>query len=570
MNNTNQDDLSKRFWLKSYDPGVPATIDPDACPSLVAMIETCFEKYAPKSAFSNMGVTLTFGEIDELTKRFAGFLQKTCQLKAGDRMVIMLPNVLQYPIAMFGAMRSGIVVVNINPFYTPRELSHVLQDSGAKAIVVLENFAHVVEKSILGTMLRHIIVTGIGDMLGLIKGTAVNFAVKYIKKIIPKWHFSNAYTFKEAINTNKSFFQEINITDQDIAYLQYTGGTTGISKGAVLTHRNMVANLMQAKAWIHPLLNELKAGIITALPLYHIFSLMANGLTFFSIGLTNILITNPRDIPTFVKELKRQPFSVMTGVNTLFNALLRNEDFRRLDFSSFIFTLGGGMAVQRKVAEEWQKVTHVPLVQAYGLTETSPAVTINPVSQKAFNGSIGLPISSTEVKICDDDGYELPLGEAGELMVRGPQVMQGYWEHSEETQQAITSEGWLHTGDIATMDAKGFLYIVDRKKDLIIVSGFNVYPNEIEDVIAKMKEVREVAVIGVPSVEHGEVIKAFIVPATPTLIKEVVIAHCYKELTHYKVPKLIEFRKELPKSNVGKVLRRVLRDEELKKNDPGA
>jgi len=553
----------EKIWLKSYDPGIPETINPDEYASLIAILEECFQKFADKVCYTNMGRSLTYREVDALSKQYAAFLQNNCRLSPGDRVAIMLPNVLQFPVALFGILRAGMIAVNINPLYTPRELKNVLKDSGARCILVLENFAHVLEKVLPESRVQYIVVTGIGDLLGTVKGTLVNLIVKYVKKMIPQWDIADAYSFRNILATqSENEFERVEAKGEDIALLQYTGGTTGDIKGAMLTHRNMVANILQAYAWIAELRKQnLEGGIITALPLYHIFSLTANCLVFLRIGIPNILVTNPRDIPGFVKILKKNQFSVITGVNTLFNALLNNEEFCKLDFSKFKFTLGGGMAVQKAVAARWKEVTGVVLLEAYGLTETSPAVTINPLSLKEYNGSIGLPIPSTEIKVCDDDGNELGIGEAGELYVRGPQVMKGYWNQPKLTELNLTAEGWVHTGDVATVDEQGYVRIVDRKKDIIIVSGFNVYPNEVEDVIASMPQVREVAVIGVPSEEHGELVKAYIVRKDPTLTEKEVLDFCHQELTGYKIPKIIEFREDLPKTNVGKVSRLTLREE---------
>jgi long-chain acyl-CoA synthetase len=555
----------EKIWLKNYQEGVPATINPDEYSSLNQLAHESFEKFADKPCYTNMGESLTYAQIEKMSIAFADFLQNKCKLVPGDRVAIVLPNVMQYPVVLFGAHKAGCVVVNVNPLYTPRELKHILNDSGAKCVVILANFAHVLQEVLHETIVQHIVVTEIGDLFGGLKGRLVNFVVKYIKKMVPPWHIPDAHTFNSIVHHHPVNFKPVEVKGEDIAFLQYTGGTTGGLKGAMLTHRNMVANVLQASAWINPFLHhELHGGIITALPLYHIFSLTANCLVFLRAGIPNILITNPRDIAGFVKELKRQPFCVMTGVNTLFNALLHNDEFCHLDFSNFKFTLGGGMAVQRAVAQRWKEVTGVPLIEAYGLTETCPAVTINPMSLNEYNGSIGLPIPSTDIKICDDDGNEVPIGKSGELCVQGPQVMKGYWNKPDITKEVLSQDGWLKTGDIAKIDENGFVSIVDRKKDIIIVSGFNVYPNEVEDVIAEMKGVREVAVIGVKSELHGEIVKAFIVRKDPSLTPEDVIAHCHKELTGYKVPKEIEFRTELPKTNVGKVLRRALREEEQK------
>ncbi len=554
----------EKIWLKNYEPGVPPTIDPNQYHSLVHLAKDCFQKYADKPCYYNMGKMLTYRQIDEMSQQFADYLINTCKLVRGDRVAIVLPNVMQYPVVMYAIHRAGLVVVNVNPLYTARELKEILNDSGAKCVIILENFAHVLQEILPVTIVQHIVVTKLGDLLGL-KGSIVNFVVKHIKKMVPKWSIPDAHMFNQVMKNAPTKFQDAHVLPDDIAYLQYTGGTTGGIKGAILTHRNMLANVLQATAWVDNFLKQdLKGGIITALPLYHIFSLTANCLTFLKAGIPNILITNPRDIPGFVKELQKNKFCVMTGVNTLFNALLHNEDFCRLDFSNFKFTLGGGMAVQKAVAERWKEVTGVPLIEAYGLTETSPAVTINPMTLKEYNGSIGIPIPSTDVKICNEEGVELPLGERGELYVKGPQVMRGYWNKPEATAAVLGEDGWLRTGDIATIDNEGFVRIVDRKKDMIIVSGFNVYPNEVEDIISQMKEVREVAVIGVKSAMHGEIVKAFIVRKDPTLTAQQVIDFCHKELTGYKVPREVEFRNELPKTNVGKILRRSLREEEEK------
>ena len=553
----------EKIWLKNYEPGVPEFIDPDAYPSLVALASESFKEFANKPSYTNMGKTLTFKEVDELSTAFAGFLQQKCKLKAGDRVMIMMPNLLQYPIALFGILKARLTVVNVNPLYTPRELKSLAMDSGATTILVLENFANVVEKALPETQIKNIIVTRVGDCLSPLKGALIHFVLKYIKKKIPAWDLSATIPFKETIKHKwRKAYMHVDVQPTDIAFLQYTGGTTGGLKGAMLTHRNMVANVMQACAWVKSLHDKKPTGgIVTALPLYHIFSLTANCLTFLREGILNILITNPRDIPGFAKELKRQPFSMITGVNTLFNALLHNKAFCELDFSKLILTLGGGMSVQKPVAEKWHQVTGVPLLEAYGLTETSPAVTINPLSLKEYNGTIGLPISSTEIKIIDEQGNTLSLDMPGELCVRGPQVMLGYWNQPEQTKTVLDEQGWLKTGDIAIVNKEGYVKIVDRKKDMILVSGFNVYPNEIEEVIAGIPGVLEVAVIGVQSLENGEKVKAFIVRSDPNLSKEAILDYCHKELTNYKVPKEIEFRDELPKTNVGKVMRKTLREE---------
>jgi long-chain acyl-CoA synthetase len=550
-----------RPWLKNYPKGVPAEIDLEQYPSIVALLDSCFDRFRHRPAFSNMGRTISYGDLDHLSQQFASFLVNDLKCVKGDRIAMMMPNVLQYPIAICGALRAGMVVVNTNPMYTPRELKHQLEDSGARAIIVLDNFAHTVASVCRDTPVEHVITTALGDMLGFPKGMITNFAVKYIKKMVPAFDIPGATRFSDALRkgaANKAVMADVGATD--IAFLQYTGGTTGVAKGAMLTHRNMIANMQQASAWISGDMTEGEEVIVTALPLYHIFALTANCLTFMKIGGLNYLITNPRDMTGFVAELGRIRYTSITGVNTLFNGLLNTPGFDQLDFSNLRMTLGGGMAVQRSVAERWKKVTGSTLAEAYGLTETSPAVCINPIDIAEYNGSIGLPISSTEVNIQSDDGQVLPTGETGELCVRGPQVMKGYWNREEETAKIIDAQGWLHTGDIARMDENGFFYIVDRKKDMILVSGFNVYPNEIEDVVASMPGILEVAAIGVPDEKSGEAVKLVIVKKDPQLTEEAIRAHCRTELTGYKQPKHIEFRDSLPKTNVGKILRRELRD----------
>ncbi len=556
-------------WLKSYQPGVPATIDPDSILSLVEVLETAIQKFGPDPAFSNMGTILRYQEIDQLSQAFASFLQQVLQLAPGERWAIMLPNCLQYPVVLFGVLRAGLVVVNVNPLYTATELAHQLEDSGAVGIVTIANFAHVLEQALPKTALRHVVVTELGDLLGPVKGWVVNKVVRYVKKLVPRWQIPGAYTLYQALSLGGQHpFIRVPVQGSDKAFLQYTGGTTGVSKGAVLTHRNMVANLLQASAWVQPL-GDLRpyGGVITALPLYHIFSLTANCFMFFHIGIENILITNPRDLRAMITEMARRPFCALTGVNTLFNGLLNTPKFEQLDFSRFKCTLGGGMAVQRAVALRWKKVTGVPLLEAYGLTETSPAVSINPLNLPEYNGSIGLPIPSTEIKIVDEYNQLVVYGEAGELCVKGPQVMAGYWQRPDET-ALVLQDGWLRTGDIATLDEEGFIRIVDRKKDMIIISGFNVYPNEVEDVIAMHEGVKEVAVVGVPC-RAGEMVKAYVVLKDKALTVEALLEHCHRYLTGYKVPKEIEFRSDLPKTNVGKVLRRALRDEALASQGAG-
>lgn len=552
----------ERPWLAQYPAGVPAEIDVDEFQSIPAVLEQSIRQFGDRPAFTNMGKALTYAQIDELSRQFAGYLLGELKLKKGDRVAIMMPNCLQYPIATFGVLRAGLTVVNVNPMYTARELKHQLVDSGASVILVLDNFARTVQDVVAQTEVRQVITTGLGDLLGFPKGAIVNFVLRHVKKMVPEYAIAGAVRFRDTLRLGaKHQLPPITITHDDIAFLQYTGGTTGVAKGAMLTHRNLVANMQQASAWVGGAVRLGEEVIVTALPLYHIFALTANGLVFMKFGAKNILITNPRDMPGFVKELKRERFTAITGVNTLFNGLLNTAGFDEVDFSSLHTTLGGGMAVQRAVAERWKKVTGVTLVEAYGLTETSPAACINPMNLAEYNGSIGLPVPSTECCVKDEDGNVLPLGEVGELCVRGPQVMKGYWNRPEDTAAAIDADGWLHTGDMAKMDERGFFYIVDRKKDMILVSGFNVYPNEIEDVIAMMPGVLEVAAVGVPDERSGEAVKVVIVRKDPALTAEQVKAHARENLTGYKQPRHVEFREELPKTNVGKILRRALRDD---------
>jgi len=547
-------------WLKNYESNVNHEININEFSSLSDLFEKTVKKFSSKPAFYNMGKTITYQDLYILSKKFSSYLQNNLGLKKGDRIAIMMPNLLQYPVVLFGILQAGMIVVNVNPLYTARELEHQLKDSGAKAILILENSAHILEKVLANTEVKHVIVTKIGDMLSPLKSVIVNFIVKYVKKMVQSWDIPNAIMFKDLLNhADETKFKKEDISLNEIAFLQYTGGTTGVSKGAILTHGNIVANFLQAREWIKNLIKEGEEIIITALPLYHIFSLTANCMIFSSIGALNILITNPRDIPGFVKELKKFKFTAITGVNTLFNALLNNEEFSNLDFSRLKVALGGGMAVQRAVAEKWKNVTKTPLIEAYGLTETSPAVCINPMNLKEYNGYIGLPIPSTEVVIKDENENNLEPGKEGELCVKGPQVMKGYWNKKEETEKVFTKDGFFKTGDIAYMTEDGFFKIVDRKKDMILVSGFNVYPNEVEDVIASHPKVLECAVIGIPDDKSGESVKAFIVKKDDSLTEDEIISFCRENLTAYKVPKHIEFRKELPKTNVGKILRRELR-----------
>ncbi len=552
--------MMEKPWLKSYPPGVPAQIDLSGYRSIVDLLEQSCSKYKDRMAYHNMGAELTYSELDHLTRNFAASLQNM-GLQPGDRIALMMPNILQYPVALFGALRAGLVIVNTNPMYTARELRHQLVDAGVKAIVVVENFASVLESVRDEVPLEHIITTGVGDLLDFPKSFLVNFVLRHVKKTIPAWKLPGSVRFQDVLDKGKKLpLKPVNIAFEDIAFLQYTGGTTGVAKGAMLTHRNIVANLLQSRAWLAQLEDESHETIITALPLYHIFALTANCLTFLYLGGSNVLVTDPRDMPGFIKELGRHSFTAITGVNTLFNTLLNTPGFSDLDFSNLKMTLGGGMAVQKAVAEHWKEVTGVTLIEAYGLTETSPAACINPVTLEAYNGYIGLPISSTEGAIKGEDGEFLPVGETGELCIRGPQVMKGYWQRPEATEEVIDADGWLHTGDIAIMTEDGFFKIVDRKKDMILVSGFNVYPNEIEDVLALHPKVLEVAAIGVPNEKSGEAVSLFVVKKDPTLTKEEVIAFCKENLTGYKRPRYIEFMDDLPKSNVGKILRRELRD----------
>ena len=556
----------EKIWHKSYQPGVPTMIDPNLYSSIVDLIEHTFTKFATKPAFYNMGRTISYAELDRLSYQFACFLQNDLKLARGDRVAIMMPNLLQYPVALFGTLRAGMIAVNCNPLYTARELEHQLKDSGSKAIVILANFATTLEHALPKTDVKHVVVTELGDMLGFPKKIIVNTVVKYVKKMIPAFFIAGTYSFHQALKLGSTTsLSKPLIQSTDIAFLQYTGGTTGVSKGAMLTHGNIVANMLQAKAWIQFLIRDGEEIIITALPLYHIFSLTANCLIFNAVGALNVLITNPRDIPAFVKELKRWKFTAITAVNTLFNGLLHNPDFKDLDFSRLKVSLGGGMAVQRAVAEKWKEVTKSPLIEAYGLTETSPAACINPMNIKEYNGYIGVPIPSTDVVIKDDQGANVDLGQSGEICIKGPQVMKGYWNRPDETAKVMTQDGYFRSGDIGYMNENGFIKIVDRKKDMILVSGFNVYPNEIEDVLVLNPKILEAAAIGVPDDKSGEAVKVVIVKKDPSLTIAEVKAHCRENLTGYKLPRYIEFRSELPKSNIGKILRKDLREEELKK-----
>ena len=550
----------QRVWLNHYPPGVPTDIDPDQYGSLNAMFDEACAAYGNLPAYENFGTVLTYAQLDALSRAFAAWLQKKSGLQPGDRVALMMPNVMQYPVALFGTLRAGMTVVNVNPLYTTRELEHQLKDSGAKAIVIVENFAHILQQVLPHTELKQVLVTRIGDLLGFPRGALVNLVLR-LRKQVPPWSMPGAITLKSALGGGLGLkLAPAEVGPQDIAFLQYTGGTTGVAKAAVLTHRNMVANVLQASAWIRPALQPgPQRVIVTALPLYHIFSLTANCLLFARLGAKNVLITNPRDFPGFVKELRKHKFFYISGVNTLFNALLHTPGFESLDFSALKITLGGGMAVQAVVAARWKKVTGNVLTQAWGLTETSPAACINPMGVD-FNGSIGLPIPSTDVSIRDDNGVEMGTNEVGEICVFGPQLMRGYWNRPDETEKVMFGD-WLRTGDIGRMDEKGFVFIEDRKKDMILVSGFNVYPNEIESVVAENPGVLEVAAVAQLDESSGESVALFVVKKDPNLTAEALIAYCRANLTGYKVPKHVYFRGELPKTNVGKILRRALRDE---------
>jgi long-chain acyl-CoA synthetase len=551
----------ERIWLKSYPEGVPFDIDAKAVGSIGDFIRASVEKFRDRAAFLSMGRAISYGELDRKSREFASYLQNVASLPRGSRVALMMPNLLQYPIALFGALRGGYVVVNCNPLYTSRELRHQLVDSGAEAIVVLENFARTLEKAIDGTAVKAVVVTGAGDQLGLPRGPIVNFVLRHIRRAIPTWRLPQAVRFNRALALGgPQAFTGPAVDPNDVAFLQYTGGTTGVPKGAMLTHSNIIANLRQMHAWLAPSIGSEREVFVTALPLYHVFSLLVNCFVPAMIGATNLLIANPRDISAVVKDLRRTPFTVITGVNTLFNAFLNYEDFARLDFSRLHLAIGGGMAVQRAVAERWKSVTGKPLIEAYGLTETSPAAIANPLTIVNFNGAIGLPLPSTDIAIRDDGGRDLPIGDSGELCIRGPQVMAGYWMKPEETAKVMTGDGFLRTGDIARVDERGYVFIVDRKKDMIIVSGFNVYPNEIEDVVMTHPGVKEVGAVGVPDAHSGEAVKIVVVRKDETLTEADLIAHCRQNLTGYKRPRHVEFRATLPRTPIGKILRRELRE----------
>ncbi|TAF99773.1 MAG: long-chain-fatty-acid--CoA ligase [Betaproteobacteria bacterium] len=559
----------QRPWLAQYPDAISPEIDVSAFSSLADMVEQAMTEHASRVAFHCSGSEFTYAELDRLSAAFASHLQAH-GFKRGDRFALMMPNILQYPIALMGCLRLGVTVVNCNPLYTPRELEHQLKDSGAKGILVIENFADVLQEVIDKTDVSHVIVTGLGDRLSWWKGPGLNFLVRHVAKLVPEFKFGAAIRFNAALGegAGKTFTRET-LTQDDIAFLQYTGGTTGVSKGAILTHKNIIANVLQCRSWLFGFQQDKRDEcIVAALPLYHIFALSACTFVYVTIGAKIVLITNPRDVPAFVRTLKEHRFTVLPGVNTLFTALMNHEDFASLDFSSLRYGLGGGMAVQRATAEEWQRVTGTPLIEAYGLTETSPGATINTITDAGYNGSIGLPIPSTEVRLRRDDNSWITLDDfesAGEICIRGPQVMQGYYNRPDETAKVLDAEGWLSTGDVGKMDGKGFFYIVDRKKDMILVSGFNVYPNEIEGVVAMHSGVLEAAAIGVPDGKSGEVVKVFVVRKDPALTSAQLLAHCREQLTGYKIPKFVEFRNELPKTNVGKILRRELRDEEIRR-----
>jgi long-chain acyl-CoA synthetase len=550
----------EKIWLKSYPQGVSPEINLNQYQNLVEVFDEACRVNKGRPAYTNMGVTLTYDKVEELASQFGSFLQNELKLKKGDRIAIQMPNVLQFPIAVFGAFKAGLIVVNTNPLYTAKEMEHQFKDSGVKAIVILANFASHLESIIAQTQIQSVVVTEIADLFPFPKSLVVNSVVKFVKKMVPEYNLPQAYRFNKALELGAtSQLVPVPLGQNDIAFLQYTGGTTGVAKGAVLSHKNILANMLQIVSWMGTKLKKKEEIAITALPMYHIFSLTVNCLAFMWFGAQNILITNPRDIKGFLKELSGTPFTIMTGVNTLFNALMNHPDFKKVDFSKVKISVAGAMALQRAVAEKWKELTNTNIVEGFGLTETSPVVCVNPITGGDKTGSIGLPVPSTEVKFIDDDGNEVKQGEPGELCVRGPQVMQGYWNRPEETANVLSSDGWLKTGDIAQIDSDGFVKIVDRKKDMILVSGFNVYPNEVEDAIATNSKVLEVAAVGVKDEHSGEVVKVFVVKKEPTLTEKEVIDWARKSLTNYKVPKFVEFRTELPKTNVGKILRRALR-----------
>ncbi len=553
-------------WLKFYPKGVEAEVNVTAYTSVVHLFEDSVKKYGNAVAYECMGKTITFDELDKLTQNFASYLQNSLNLKKGSKVAIQMPNCLQYPVALFGTLRAGMVVVNANPLYTATEMKHQFDDSEADLIVILANFANNLEKIRKGIKAKHVIVTELGDMLGGLKGSIVNLVVKYVKKLVPAYSLPDAVKWKTAMSKGEEkAYRKEEMQLKDSAFLQYTGGTTGVSKGAELTHGNIVANMQQISAWMKPKLNEREEIVITALPLYHIFALTVNCLAMFKIGAHNVLITNPRDMPGFIKELGKHKFTVFTGVNTLFNGLMNQEAFAKLDFSSLKVAVGGGMAVQKATAEKWQKMTGTPLAEGYGLTETSPVATCNPIDGTERIGTIGVPLPNTDVKVIDDDGNDVPTGEKGELCIKGPQVMKGYWNRLDETEKVMNGE-WFKTGDIAVIDKDGFVKIVDRKKEMILVSAFNVYPNEVENAIASHPKVLEVGVIGMPDEKSTEKVVAYVVPKDKSVTSEEIIAHCREDLTNYKVPREVYFVEELPKTNVGKILRRKIRENHEKTN----
>ena len=557
----------EKLWFKNYPDGSEHELDTSEYDSILDMFDKAVREHPDRAAYINMGKVLTFRKLEERSRAFAAYLQNELKLERGERVALMMPNLLQYPIALFGILRAGLVVVNVNPLYTPRELEHQLQDSGAKAIVVVSNFASTLEKVVFNTDVKHVILTRMGDQLSFGKRTLVNFVVKYVKKLVPKYKLPNAVTFREVLSVGKyRQYVRPQIERDNLAFLQYTGGTTGVAKGAMLSHGNIIVNVFQSKWIAYPFVGDRHRErlAILALPLYHVFALTVNCLLFVELGITAVLITNPRDIPGFVKELKKYPFVAITGVNTLFNALLNNENFKEVNFSSLKLSVGGGMAIQQAVATRWHEITGCNIIEGYGMTECSPLIAACPVNVVKHNGSIGVPVPNTDIKIIKEDGSEAAIGEAGELWVKGEQVMQGYWQRPEATAEVL-KDGWMATGDIVVMDESYSLRIVDRKKDMILVSGFNVYPNEIEDVVMLNYKVSEVVAIGVPNEVSGETIKIFVVKKDESLTRDELRQHCRQHLTGYKIPKDIEFREELPKSNVGKILRRVLRDEELAK-----
>ena len=552
-----------KFWLKSYPPGVPAEIDPTRYSSLAELLEEAFREHRDKPAFVCMGAAITYGEMDALSRKLAAWFQSK-GLARGARIAIMMPNVLQYPVAIAAILRAGYVVVNVNPLYTPRELEHQLRDSGAEAIILLENFAVTLQAIVRNTALKHVLVASMGDLMGL-KGTVVNFVVRRVKEMVPAWSLPGHVKFNTAIaQGERQNFKPVEQGPDDVAFLQYTGGTTGVAKGATLLHRNLIANVLQSEVWLNPArANRTDIGqfiTVVALPLYHVFALTVCGLLTIRTGGLGVLIPNPRDIPGMIKALQGYAITTIPAVNTLYNALLNSPDFHKLDFSKLIAANGGGMAVQEAVAKRWFEHTKTPIIEGYGLSETSPCVTCNPVTVTEYSGTIGLPLPSTEISIRDDEGNEVPLGQAGEICIRGPQVMAGYWNRPEETAKVMTPDGFFKSGDVGLMNEQGFVKIVDRKKDMILVSGFNVYPNEIEDVVAKLPGVFEVAAVGVPDQHSGEAVKLFVVKRDQALTDADILAYCKQQLTGYKRPKIVEFRTELPKSNVGKILRRELRD----------